>query len=174
MNEKSNLLIKDDMRKLYIDLDGVMADFDRYFVECFGVASSTLDDPTLWKWINGHGNFFRNLPLCEGAIDFFNSVRHLNPTILTACPKTNYAVAAVQKRAWVYENLSADLTVMPMLGGKNKVLFMHQPGDVLIDDFEKNCIPWREHGGFAIQHKNFKSTKSQLDQVMDAVAIYKV
>jgi 5'-nucleotidase len=163
-----------NMRKLYIDLDGVMADFDRYFVESFGVASNTLDDPTLWKWINGHGNFFRNLPLCEGAVDFFNSVRHLNPTILTACPKTNYTVAAVQKRAWVYENLSADITVIPMMGGKNKVLFMHSPGDVLIDDFEKNCIPWREHGGIAIQHKNFVTTTKQLDLINDAVAIYNI
>lgn len=155
------------MRRLYIDLDGVMADFDKYFLDEFGIQSSKLDDPTLWKWINNHGNFFRNLPLCEGAIDFFNIVRPFNPTILTACPKTNYAVAAVQKRQWVYEHLSKDLTVIPMLGGKNKCLFMHSPGDVLIDDFEKNCIPWQEHGGIAIHHKNFKETIAQLSSMFD-------
>jgi hypothetical protein len=27
-----------------------------------------------------------NLPLMPGALDFFRSVEHLNPTILTACP----------------------------------------------------------------------------------------
>ena len=144
--------------RLYIDLDGVMADFDKYFLQEFGVESQKLDDPTLWKWINGHGNFFRNLPPCEGALEFFRSVEHLNPTILTACPKTNYATAAVQKRQWVYEHLSKDVTVIPMLGGKNKCLFMHNQGDVLIDDFEKNCIPWREHGGIAIQHTDFAVT----------------
>lgn len=162
------------MKKLYIDLDGVMADFDAYFIDTFGVASSTLDDPTMWKWIDSHGNFFRNLPLCEGALEFFNEVRHLNPTILTACPKTNYPVAAVQKRAWVYQHLSSDITVIPMLGGKNKALFMHSPGDILIDDFEKNCVAWREHGGIAIQHKRFDSTKRQLDLALDAVVVYKV
>lgn len=161
-------------RRLYIDLDGVMADFDKYFIQEFGVESNKLDDPTLWKWINGHGNFFSNLPLCEGALEFFRSVKHLNPTILTACPKTNYQVAAVQKRQWVYKHLSEDTTVIPMLGGKNKVLFMHSPGDVLIDDYEKNCIPWREHGGIAIQHKNFTLTRSQLDLILDAVVIYRV
>lgn len=155
------------MTRIYIDLDGVMADFDKYFFDTFGVESHKLDDPTLWKWINGHGNFFRNLPLMPGALDFFKSVEHLNPTILTACPKTNYAVAAVQKRQWVYEHLSKDITVIPMLGGKNKCLFMHSPGDVLIDDFEKNCIPWAEHGGFAIHHKNFKTTRNYLDLVLD-------
>lgn len=153
--------------RLYIDLDGVMADFDKYFLEEFGVESSKLDDPTLWKWINDHGNFFINLPLCEGALEFFKIVEHLNPTILTACPKSNYATAAVQKRQWVYEHLSKDITVIPMMGGKNKCLFMHSPGDVLIDDFEKNCIPWREHGGIAIHHKNFKTTMSQVADIFN-------
>ena len=153
------------MTRLYIDLDGVMADFDKYFLEAFGIESHKLDDPTLWKWINGHGNFFSNLPLMPGALEFFRSVEHLNPTILTACPKSNYAVAAVQKRQWVYKHLSPDVTVIPMMGGKNKCLFMHSPGDVLIDDFEKNCIPWKEHGGFAIHHKDFVTTKDHLDHV---------
>lgn len=155
--------------RLYIDLDGVMADFDKYFLQEFGVESQKLDDPTLWKWINGHGNFFRNLPLCEGALEFFRSVEHLNPTILTACPKSNYAVAAVQKRQWVYEHLSKDVTVIPMMGGKNKRLFMHAPGDILIDDFEKNCIPWAEHGGIAILHKDFESTRDNLNLALHVV-----
>jgi hypothetical protein len=154
------------MTRLYIDLDGVMADFDKYFLESFGIESHKLDDPTLWKWINGHGNFFSNLPLMPGALEFFRSVEHLNPTILTACPKSNYAVAAVQKRQWVYKHLSQDITVIPMMGGKNKCLFMHSPGDVLIDDFEKNCIPWAEHGGYAIHHKDFVTTKDHLDRVL--------
>ena len=162
------------MRRIYLDLDGVMADFDGYFLEQFGVASNTLDDPTLWKWINGHGNFFSNLPVCEGAVEFYNSLGDLNVTILTACPKTNYTVAAVQKRDWVYRHLSPNVTVIPMLGGKNKCLFMHSPGDILIDDFEKNCIAWREHGGIAIQHKNFVDTTKQLDLFLDAAVIYKV
>lgn len=149
--------------RLYIDLDGVMADFDKHFFELWGVESSKLDDPTLWKWINEEVNFFLNLPLCEGALDFFKSVEHLNPTILTACPKSNYAISAVQKRRWVYKHLSKDVTVIPMLGGRNKFLFMHAPGDILIDDFEKNCIPWAGHGGIAILHKNFEETRSNLD-----------
>lgn len=153
--------------RLYIDLDGVMADFDKYFLQQFGIESNKLDDPTLWKWINGHGNFFLNLPLCEGAIDFFKSVAHLNPTILTACPKSNYTIAAVQKRQWVYKHLNNDITVIPMMGGKNKCLFMHSPGDVLIDDFEKNCIPWREHGGIAIHHKNFSDTSKQINSIFN-------
>jgi hypothetical protein len=67
------------MTKLYLDLDGVMADFDTFFTSEFGIESNKLDDPVMWKWINGHGNFFRNLPLCESAVEFFEKVKHLNP-----------------------------------------------------------------------------------------------
>ena len=153
--------------RIYLDLDGVMADFDKYFLDTFGIESHKLDDPTLWKLINGHENFFLNLPLMEGALDFFRSIEHLPVSILTACPKSNYTSAAMQKRQWVYKHLSTEVPVIPMLGGKNKCLFMHSPGDVLIDDFEKNCIPWAEHGGFAIHHKNFKSTRNYLNLVLD-------
>lgn len=159
--------------RLYVDLDGVMADFDKYFEDTFGMQSSKIDDPSLWKFINNHGNFFINLPLMPEALDFFRSIEHLNPTILTACPKSNYTTSAVQKRQWVYKHLSQDITVIPMMGGKNKCLFMHAPGDILIDDFEKNCIPWREHGGYAILHKNFESTKKQLELLLETSATYK-
>jgi len=153
------------MRQIYLDLDGVMADFDRHFLELFGMESKDLDDPTLWKKINGYGKFFLELPLCPGAMDFFETIRARNPIVLTACPKTNYQVAAIQKREWVREHLGTDIQVLPVLGGKNKVLFMHKKGDILIDDFEKNCIPWREHGGEAIVHRNFEYTRKQLTAI---------
>jgi len=147
---------------LYIDLDGVMADFDKHFPILFGTNHNDLEDDVMWKHINSHPSFFLDLPVCEGAIDFFNSVKHLNPTILTACPKSNYKLAAVQKRQWVRKHISTNITVIPMMGGKNKGLFMHNVGDVLIDDFEKNCKAWAELGGFPILHKNFTDTSKTL------------
>jgi 5'-nucleotidase len=162
------------MRQIYLDLDGVMADFDRHFFDLFGMKSEGLDDATLWRKINGYGKFFSELPLCVGAMDFFESIRPRNPIILTACPKTNYQVAAMQKREWVQTTLGTDVHVIPMLGGKNKALFMHKKGDILIDDFEKNCVSWREHGGEAILHRDFERTMKQLEQIDDAAVIYRM
>lgn len=142
-----------DTRTLYIDLDGVMADFDASFPAIFGLDHRTLDDDVLWMHINGHPSFFRDLPPMSGAVEFFRSVEHLQPVILTACPKSSYSVAAQQKRAWVREHLSATCLVLPVLGGVNKPLFMHQAGDVLIDDFEKNCVAWTRAGGLAVRHE---------------------
>lgn len=138
---------------LYIDMDGVLADFDGSFPAVFGIDHRSLADDDMWLHINGHPSFFRDLPPMAGALDFFRSVEHLQPVILTACPKSNYAHVAAQKRAWVREHLSATCLVLPVLGGRHKPLFMHQPGDILIDDFGRNCDAWTEAGGVAIKHE---------------------
>lgn len=140
-------------RTLYIDLDGVMADFDGAFPQVFGLDHRSLADDEMWGHINGHPSFFRDLPPMFGALEFFRSVEHLNPVILTACPKSNYPHVAAQKRAWVREHLSQTSLVLPVLGGRHKPLFMHQAGDILVDDFGKNCIAWSAAGGVAIKHE---------------------
>ncbi len=140
-------------RTLYVDLDGVMADFDGAFPSVFGLDHRSLADEEMWGHINSHPSFFRDLPPMPGAVEFFRSIEHLNPVILTACPKSNYPHVAAQKRAWVREHLSATCLVLPVMGGRHKPLFMHQAGDVLIDDFGKNCAAWDEAGGIAIKHE---------------------
>ena len=153
--------------RLYLDLDGVMADFDGAFPAVFGLDHRSLADEEMWARINCHASFFRDLPLMPGALEFYDSIMHLNPTILTACPKTNYAHVAGQKRAWVQHHLGRDVTVLPVLGGYNKPLFMHSPGDILIDDWGKNCDAWRKAGGVAIKHEgDFAVTATALKQAI--------
>ena len=153
--------------RIYLDLDGVMADFDTHFIDYFGVDPQSLDDDVMWKMINGYHEFYANLPLMKDAKELFGKIVwdfECDVTILTACPKSNYKNAAIQKRAWVRKHLSKHLTVIPMLGGANKALFMHEPGDILIDDMEKNCKAWEELGGKAIFHKNAADTIAKLKE----------
>lgn len=45
---------------------------------------------------------------------------------------------------------------------------MHQPGDVLIDDFEANCDAWTAAGGVAIRHAgDWTATGHALSQIED-------
>lgn len=154
--------------KIYLDLDGVMADFEKHFKDYFGSEPSDFDDGTMWKMINGYEDFYANLPMMPNAnklfkflIDTFGDV-----TILSACPRSNYKNAAMQKRQWVYENITDDVTVIPMMGGKNKGLFMHSPGDILIDDMKKNCEAWKDFGGIAIQYNNYEQTVNELSKIL--------
>ena len=147
--------------RLYLDLDGVMADFDAHFPNEFGADHRAMADDAMWERINAHPSYFEDMPMCEGAADFFELVRHYDPIILTACPRTNYQNVAMQKRRWVRRHLG-DCTMLPVMGGHNKWLFMHEPGDVLIDDYAKNCAPWEKAGGIAILHKSFPQTVNTL------------
>ena len=146
-------LIERGLRTVYLDMDGVMADFDGAFPAVFGLDHRSLADEVMWGHINAHPTFFRDLPPMVGAIDFYNSIRGLQPIMLTACPRTNYREVAAQKREWARHHLCPHITVLPVMGGRNKALFMHNPGDILIDDFGKNCEAWREAGGVAIKHE---------------------
>jgi len=61
------------MKQLFIDCDGVLADFDTAARELFGQdsreAEESLGTPEFWSRIIGRGNFYRNLPLLPDAMD---------------------------------------------------------------------------------------------------------
>lgn len=152
--------------RIYLDLDGVMADFDAHFPAVFGRDHRGMADDDLWATINAHPSYFRDMPVCLGAKEFFREIEHLSPIVLTACPKSNYAHVARQKRAWVREHLSDAITILPVMGGRNKALFMHAPGDILIDDFERNTKAWEEEGGVAILHQSFGQTEKELADLL--------
>lgn len=139
--------------RLYLDLDGVLADFDRGYIERFGKHPREVEDAELWQNLNATPDFFDTLHPMPDALQAFAWLGHLGPTILTACPRTNYHDAAANKRRWVRRHLGPDVTVLPCMGGTNKPVFMHAAGDVLVDDFEKNVRAWRAAGGVGILHR---------------------
>ncbi|HEY1035572.1 MAG TPA: hypothetical protein VGE09_11385 [Pseudoxanthomonas sp.] len=159
-----------DLPRIYLDLDGVMADFDNTFPRVFGLDHRDMADDEMWARINSHPDFFRNLPAMPGAYDFMAWVRHLQPIILTACPKSNYAHVAWQKREWVREHLGPGVTVLPVWGGASKPLFMHAPGDILIDDYRRNTEAWAAAGGVAILHRDWWKTRAALVEAISSAA----
>lgn len=149
------------MTRVFLDLDGVMADFDTHYANLFGHYHKAIPDDELWGKIHATPSFFRDIPPFKDARAFYRRVENLlydrfgydgNVSILTACPKSAYAHVAGQKRGWVREHLCGNATVIPAAGGTSKPLFMHEPRDILIDDFERNTSAWEKAGGRAILH----------------------
>lgn len=153
---------------IFIDSDGVMFNFSKYFEDHFGIRHDSVSDSEMWGMIHDHGKFFRNLPLMPGAREFFDWVKTLGYRyqILTGCPRTNFTIAAVDKKNAFREHLDPEIQVLPVIGGRNKFVFINQPGDILIDDFKKNIDPWVAAGGVGIHHVNFESTKDQLSKII--------
>lgn len=136
---------------LYLDCDGVLADFDGPAEKIFGLPSRTaeaqLGIDRFWVDLEAHPGFYRTLPVLEDGRRLYAAVQHLNPTILTGCPRGGWAEP--QKLAWSEQNFPG----VPMIccTSRHKRNYC-QPGDILIDDWDKYRHLWEGAGGTFIHH----------------------
>jgi hypothetical protein len=136
--------------QLFLDCDGVLADFDAYVEPIVGeranIAGVQRDIPGMWEKIYAHDDFYTNLPLMSDAMKLFQAVRHLKPIILTGVPRfrLDEGWAARQKLKWA-DRYFPDVAIITCLSA-NKRNHM-EPGDVLVDDNLQYKDLWVEHGG---------------------------
>lgn len=147
--------------RLFLDCDGVLADFESGFASKFGMSGDEFETAKgtkeFWKVIRQDLNFFGTLPLMDGAVELYASVKHLRPIILTGCPFGDWAEH--QKFGWRDKHFPG----VPMVTclSRNKRNFC-QPGDVLVDDLEKYRHLWEEAGGTFVLHTSAENSISQL------------
>lgn len=156
--------------KIYLDMDGVLVDFQRpalarhgiyynvYPKECGWdiVAACNLLKPgcnmtpaRFWKGVEGK-DFWANLPktsLCDPLIDRLRwEVGGLsNVCILSSCEVEG---SSDGKRAWIKANLPAALHDKHFFGRPKE--FVANPGDLLIDDYDGNIDKWIAAGGIGL------------------------
>lgn len=155
--------------QLFLDCDGVLADFDAYFKQVFGhdsLAHSMSDrvefTPQIWEDLKAHPDFYRNLPLMPDAQQLFAAVMHLRPIILSGVPKGEWA--EVQKLDWGKRYFPG--VPMVLTESKNKRDYCHL-GDILIDDWPRYKADWEEAGGHFILHRRALDSISQLETIME-------
>jgi len=142
------------MKKLlYIDLDGVLADFDGGYEKLFGVRpdQDNYEPPDMWDNIRSQKAFYRDLPEMPGMHDLWKELTKFDPdaTILTGVPYSIPDVAK-QKRDWVLEHLGPTVDVIPC-----RSIDKHKygvPGDILVDDRLKYSNIWTNMGGLFVHH----------------------
>lgn len=150
------------MRQLFLDCDGVLADFNGPAKAHFGLpprkANTQLGEKLFWASLRAQKDWYFNLPLMHDARRLFDGVKHLNPVILTGCPAGGWAEP--QKLAWGAKNFPG--TPMICCPSVDKRLYM-KPGDVLVDDYPKYRHLWEEAGGVFILHE---SADKSIEQVL--------
>src|SRR5580700_2792260 len=151
-------------RQLFLDCDGVLADFDTAAVGIFGMppreAEAKIGTSQFWATIRRHRNFYRHLPLTPDARELFEAVAHLDPIILTGCPLGGWAEP--QKVAWAAEHFPGTKMITCMSAEKRKHL---HPGDVLVDDYLKYKAHWVEAGGTFIHHTTAQATIAEVERL---------
>lgn len=147
--------------KLFLDCDGVLADFDSYAHAYFGKnpreAEAEMGSAAFWKHLEAKGDFYRNLPVMQDAHVLVAGVAHLEPKILTGCPRGNWAQA--QKVAWAEEHFPG----LPVITCRSADKRDHAlPGDVIIDDWPQHRHRWIAMGGIWISHYDAETSLAAL------------
>ena len=154
--------------RLFLDADGVLADFDLGTRKLLGVRPKdyieTHGRAAFWKRLAKAPSFYGRLPEMPDARLLFDGVMHLEPTILTGVPVGRWA--APQKIEWVAEHFPGVPIITCMASDKHK--HMH-PGDVLVDDREKHRAAYEEAGVVFIHHKNAEDSLRQLAKIFPSV-----
>lgn len=163
-------MLRKGSRNIFIDLDGVAADFEAHYEFHFGKKVGRVTDE-VWIKIHKKEEFFFNIPVMEGFREFLSDLKALGHevTFLTASPKENYEYVAKQKRKWGDLHFP-DTPMIVTWGGGTKYIFIQNKADILIDDTPYVCDKWEQHGGLPILHSgtNFKETMRKLQHAIDA------
>jgi hypothetical protein len=155
-------------RQLYLDCDGVLADFDAGATKILGMGPKEYQAKNgagrFWAKLAKHPDFYGTLPLMPGAMKLFGAVRHLDPVILTGLPRGNWA--AQQKVRWAAEHFPGTRIITVMAVNKREHA---KEGDVLVDDMLKHAHLWQEVGGIFVHHRTVETTLDELKQYFDLV-----
>jgi len=147
--------------KLFLDLDGVLADFDRGVEAVTGKRPDRLPVRQMWKALARAPDFYGTLEMMHDAQVLWEFCRPHHPTILTGLPLGNWAPD--QKRRWVAAMLGADVPVITCMT-RDKHRFSG-PGHVLVDDRATTKGPWEGAGGIFILHIEASQSIAELKRL---------
>ena len=148
---------KDTGFKLYVDMDGVLADFETAAKKAVGVDRiDRIDQQELWDAVERRGpKFWENLKKLGDADELWRFVKPYNPTILTSPSKSEWCIPG--KKKWAKKHFGN----VKVICEKKKAKYA-RPNTILIDDWNKQTKRFEAAGGIGIIHKSAKATIEEL------------
>jgi len=135
--------------QIFVDMDGVLADFDTGYANLFGPHGGKEADDVDWEKVRKTPGFYASLPPMPDFEMLWRALEPYGPIILTGVP-SSVPEALENKRAWAVKHIGPKVR---MIGCKSRDKCLHgKPGDVLIDDWEKYKQCWLDMGGRWITH----------------------
>lgn len=157
-----------DQFQLFVDLDGVLADFDAGVRRATGREPAELEPRRMWPVLARTKGFYDNLDWMPDGKELWEAVKGFSPVILTGLPMGRWAEP--QKRAWCARELGADVPVITGMSRKKAQLaaeWLHENGHahktpLLIDDRLKLKEAWEAEGGVFILHLDTRTSVEAL------------
>jgi len=153
--------------KLYLDMDGVLCNFEKRFTELYGEDALGSRDrknfTTNWPNFIMDGNF-ENLEWFPGGkelLDFIQNETDWEVEILSSSGGEKFhSEVAAQKVVWLCDKgIPYKANIVP--GRKHKTAYA-TPETILIDDTEDIIVNFNAAGGLGILHKDINDTLAKL------------
>lgn len=150
------------MRKqIFLDCDGVLADFDRGAEQILGAPPGVFEARhgagEFWKRLARADSFFDSLEPMADAFELYDAVREKRPIILTGLPRGPWAEP--QKRRWAERHFPGVPVITTLAALKHE---HRHPGDVLVDDRDKHRHLWEANGGVFVHHRSAAQSIAEL------------
>ena len=160
--------------KVYLDMDGVLADFDKRFKDLSGMEPKEFENKygkkEFWNLIDEEHKikFWVGIEPMLGASDLVNAVKDYNYELLTSpsAKKQSY----LGKILWVRNHTGSVFPSKPRINFKKaKEKHLVKPElsqtDILIDDREDTIGRWNAAGGTGIVYKSIGQVLSDLKKL---------
>ena len=158
--------------KLYVDMDGVLCDFNYGWKEFTGKSITnwvTINDDD-WGYLKKQWpTFWMDLELMPYAEQLWDALSAYSPDLLTAVPDS-WKSAGIGKTSWARENLSGRPEVLAVSREDKRKYAKQKDGtpNVLIDDMEKNIREWNAAGGLGIRYISGKTAVGEVIRTIEA------
>lgn len=163
--------------EIYVDMDGVLADFFPAWKAIVGKDWREIDDiESALQKIRDKDDFWLTIPLTPNAKQLLGIIKDLKGEYkILSAPLADDPRVEPHKREWVEKNLSF-FPPKEVIITKDKWKFAKQPDgtpNILIDDFGSNVRNWIAKGGVGFKHKDhkFERTASNLKDYFKEPAV---
>ena len=158
--------------KIYVDMDGVVADFDKRFTDLAGMSPSEFESKNgknaFWDFIDVKHKlaFWVGIPPMSDAQSLMDYVSKHDYEMLTApsIKKESLMGKGLWIRNWANKGLFPSKPKVNYKSAKNKHHFA-APNHILIDDKQSTIDSWNAAGGIGILHTSAGSTINQLKKI---------
>jgi len=165
---------KEGKFNIYLDMDGVVADFDQRFIDLSGMLPKEFEEKfgrkEFWNFIDEKNKlkFWIGIPEMSDAKQLVDYITPHGFEMLTApsIKKQSY----IGKMLWIKNHVGSLFSFKPYINfkkakDKHNVKSNLTPNDILIDDRADTIDRWNAAGGTGVHHTSASSTINKLKKL---------
>jgi hypothetical protein len=151
--------------KIYLDMDGVIVDFDKRFESMFGMPPREFENnfgkEKFWEKIDAKGvGFWRGMDWMPGGQQLYNRVAKHDHALLSSPSRSK--TSKIGKHMWRKDNTPDTKLILAQSFNKKNYA---DKSNILIDDRADNIQQWKDAGGIGILYQSAEQVMKELDKL---------